>query len=157
MVFQLKELNERQRQINHKRHVAQGALDPSAPPSRFPPKVLLISKYERRTDRRTFAERKNLFEKDGKPEEQKELVKPKGKVRADWLKNKDVMEKAQHDDDEEGEQERNDHEQEGNLPPTKMSNIEEEQDEEQENHVEELTETTSGQDGVEVDEGESLW
>ena len=50
--MQLRELNERQRQINQKKYVAQG-LEADAN-QRYPPKVQIISKHERRTDRRTF-------------------------------------------------------------------------------------------------------
>ncbi|XP_055331180.1 troponin T, skeletal muscle-like [Paramacrobiotus metropolitanus] len=87
--YDLKELNERQRQISHKKHLAQG-LDPEAASSRYPPKVQLASKYERRVDRRTFEERKNLFEQNGVDDKPKELVKPLAKKREDWIKPKET-------------------------------------------------------------------
>lgn len=71
----MKELNERQRQTNQKKYLAQG-MDVEQN-TRHPPKVQIISKYERRTDRRTFSDRKVLYD-GAKGEEQKELNKPKG-------------------------------------------------------------------------------
>ncbi|XP_055332366.1 troponin T, skeletal muscle-like isoform X2 [Paramacrobiotus metropolitanus] len=89
--YDLKELNERQRQINQKKYAAQG-LDVEQN-TRHPPKVQIISKYERRTDRRTFGDRKGLFDgsqiKDDKPE----LNKPKGVRRDNWIKAKETEEK----------------------------------------------------------------
>lgn len=91
--MQLKELNERQRQINHKKHVAQG-LDSEVANTRYPPKVQLISKYERRTDRRTFTERKTLFEQDKKIEEPKERVEVAAKTRDSWIKAPKMTERC---------------------------------------------------------------
>ncbi|OQV19281.1 putative Troponin T [Hypsibius exemplaris] len=86
--YDLKELNERQRQINRQKYIAQG-VDPEAN-ARYPPKVQIISKYERRTDRRTFGDRKVLFD-GSKVEEQKEILKPKGVLRDEkaWIKKKE--------------------------------------------------------------------
>ncbi|GAU88375.1 hypothetical protein RvY_01084 [Ramazzottius varieornatus] len=160
--YDLKELNERQRQINNKKHVASGAADPNAAASRYPPKVVLISKYERRTDRRTFGERKSLFEKDGKVEEQKELIKPKAiKAKADWVKNKDDVKKVRHDDDEETEKdpEGRDHDEVENVRPRKMSNAKEQEELPQKNQIEQETDETAADEPAAAaeEEGESLW
>jgi troponin T len=59
--YDLKELNERQRQINRNRALKKG-LDPESLTGRFPPKLQVASKYERRIDRRTFGDKKGLFD-----------------------------------------------------------------------------------------------
>jgi len=59
--YDLKELNERQRQINRNKAQKKG-LDPDAVNSRFPPKVAVFSKYDRQIDRRSFHERKALYD-----------------------------------------------------------------------------------------------
>jgi len=60
--YDLKELNERQRQIARNRALKKG-LDPNeAASSRHPPKVPTINKYDRQTDRRTFREKRQLYE-----------------------------------------------------------------------------------------------
>lgn len=59
--YDLKELNERQRQINRNRALKKG-LDPEALSGRYPPKLQVASKYERRIDRRTYGDKKNLFD-----------------------------------------------------------------------------------------------
>ncbi|GAU90051.1 hypothetical protein RvY_02526-1 [Ramazzottius varieornatus] len=84
--YDIKELNERQRQSNRQKYVAQGL--EAEQNTRYPPKVQIISKYERRTDRRTFGDRKGLFDGD-KKEEQKELIKPKAVRRQEWIKKKE--------------------------------------------------------------------
>jgi len=62
--YDLKELNERQRQIARNKALKKG-LDPNeAVSSRHPPKVPVISKYDRQIDRRTFRERKQLYDVD---------------------------------------------------------------------------------------------
>ncbi|OQV23772.1 putative NADH dehydrogenase [ubiquinone] 1 alpha subcomplex subunit 8 [Hypsibius exemplaris] len=104
--YDLKELNERQRQMNVKKHVAQG-LDAGAANSPYPPKVQLISKYERRTDRRTFQERKAIFEVETKRLEDlaAELQKPAAKTREAWVKPKKSAgdEDGEEDNEENGE------------------------------------------------------
>lgn len=59
--YDLKELKERQRQQNKQKAIKLG-LDPEALTGKHPPKVRLASKFERQVDRRTFGEKKHLFE-----------------------------------------------------------------------------------------------
>jgi len=60
--YDLKELNERQRQIARNKALKKG-LDPNEVVStRYPPKVSIASKYDRQTDRRSFKERQKLYE-----------------------------------------------------------------------------------------------
>jgi troponin T, fast skeletal muscle len=106
--------------MNVKKHVAQG-LDADAANSRYPPKVQLISKYERRTDRRTFGERKAIFEMEKKRLEELELVKPAAKKREGWVKGKKP---AGDDGEENGDEEINGQENE-------ESNQDENQEEEE--------------------------
>ncbi|OQR77996.1 troponin T-like [Tropilaelaps mercedesae] len=58
--YDLKELAERQRQINRNKALKKG-LDPEALSGKYPPKIQVASKYERRTDRRTYSDKKELF------------------------------------------------------------------------------------------------
>merc|ERR1712012_560052 len=50
--YDLKELKERQRQQNKQKAIKLG-LDPEALTGKYPPKIRMYSKYERRTDTRT--------------------------------------------------------------------------------------------------------
>ncbi|KAI1297185.1 Troponin T [Halotydeus destructor] len=59
--YDLKELNERQRQINRNKALKKG-LDPEAFTGKYPPKINTASKYERRVDRRTYVDKKGLFQ-----------------------------------------------------------------------------------------------
>lgn len=59
--YDLKELSERQRQINRNKAMKKG-LDPDALLGRHPPKISVASKYERRVDRRTYGDKKGLFD-----------------------------------------------------------------------------------------------
>jgi troponin T len=60
--YDLKELNERQRQISRNKALQKG-LDPNeVTSSRHPPKVSVVNKYDRQTDRRSFKERRKLYE-----------------------------------------------------------------------------------------------
>jgi len=58
--YDLKELGERQRQINRNRALKKG-LDPEALTGKYPPKLQVASKYERRIDRRSYGDKKELF------------------------------------------------------------------------------------------------
>lgn len=73
--YDLKELNERQRQINRNRALKKG-LDPESLTGKYPPKLQVASKYERRIDRRTYGDKKNLF--DGGWESQVLTAQEKG-------------------------------------------------------------------------------
>ena len=57
----MKELGERQKMINRNKALKRG-LDPEAFTGKYPPKINTSSKYERRVDRRTFGDKKVLFE-----------------------------------------------------------------------------------------------
>lgn len=59
--YDLKEMNERQRLINRNKALRKG-LDPDAESSRFPPKIPVASKFERQVDRRSYGDRRDLFE-----------------------------------------------------------------------------------------------
>merc|ERR1719398_203285 len=59
--YDLKELRERQRQQNKQKAMKKG-LDPEALTGKYPPKIRMYSKYERRTDTRTYEDRKKLYE-----------------------------------------------------------------------------------------------
>lgn len=70
--YHLKELMERQKQINKNKALKMG-LDIEDLSSNVPPKVRLASKYERKVDRRSFREKTSLF--DGGYIDQLEKVK----------------------------------------------------------------------------------
>merc|ERR1711988_2047612 len=55
--YDLKELKERQRQQNKQKAIKLG-LDPEALTGKYPPKIRMYSKYERRTDTRTYDDRR---------------------------------------------------------------------------------------------------
>merc|ERR1711973_698140 len=61
--YDLKELKERQRQQNKQKAIKLG-LDPEALTGKYPPKIRMYSKYERRTDTRTYDDRRKLYEGD---------------------------------------------------------------------------------------------
>lgn len=59
--LQLKELKERQKQqLRHK--ALKKGLDPEALTGKYPPKIQVASKYERRVDTRSYGDKKKLFE-----------------------------------------------------------------------------------------------
>lgn len=65
--YDLKELNERQRQISRNKALKKG-LDPEeVSNSPHPPKVAVASKYDRQIDRRSYHDRYALFENPPKP------------------------------------------------------------------------------------------
>merc|ERR1712137_515737 len=59
--YDLKEQKERQRQQNKQKAIKLG-LDPEALTGKSPPKIRMYSKYERRTDTRTYDDRRKLYE-----------------------------------------------------------------------------------------------
>lgn len=60
-LIQLKELKERQKQqLRHK--ALKKGLDPEALTGKYPPKIQVASKYERRVDTRSYGDKKKLFE-----------------------------------------------------------------------------------------------
>merc|ERR1719474_110781 len=59
--YDLKELKERQRQQNKQKAIKLG-LDPEALTGKYPLKIRMYSKYERRTDTRTYDDRRKLYE-----------------------------------------------------------------------------------------------
>merc|ERR1719376_1132059 len=59
--YELKELNERQK-IQLRNKAIKKGLDPEAFTGKHPPKIRMFSKYERRTDTRTYGDRKKLYE-----------------------------------------------------------------------------------------------
>merc|ERR1711978_70214 len=59
--YDLKELKERQRQQNKQKAIKLG-LDPEALTGKYPPKIRMYSKYERRTDTRIYEDRRKLYE-----------------------------------------------------------------------------------------------
>ncbi|GIY49596.1 troponin T, skeletal muscle [Caerostris extrusa] len=66
--YDLRELTERQKQINRQKALKKG-IDPAEAEGKYPPKISVASKYERRLDRRSFSHKKSWFEEvslDGK-------------------------------------------------------------------------------------------
>merc|ERR1711951_160198 len=61
--YELKELKERQK-VQLRQKALKKGLDPEALIGKHPPKIRMYSKYERRTDTRTYEDRKTLYEGD---------------------------------------------------------------------------------------------
>jgi len=59
--YELKELKERQK-VQLRQKAMKKGLDPEAFTGKHPPKIRMYSKYERRTDTRTYEDRKTLYE-----------------------------------------------------------------------------------------------
>merc|ERR1719373_1375161 len=59
--YDLKELKERQKAQLRQKALKKG-LDPEALVGKYPPMIRMYSKYERRTDTRTYEDRKKLYE-----------------------------------------------------------------------------------------------
>ena len=59
--YEFKELNERQK-IQLRNKAIKKGLDPESYTGAHPPKIRMFSKYERRTDTRTYGDRKKLYE-----------------------------------------------------------------------------------------------
>uniref|UniRef100_A0A1I7XL22 Troponin T n=1 Tax=Heterorhabditis bacteriophora TaxID=37862 RepID=A0A1I7XL22_HETBA len=60
--YDLKELNERSRQVARNAALKKGIDPTDAGDSRHPPKVQVFSKYDRQIDRRNFGERRAVYE-----------------------------------------------------------------------------------------------
>merc|ERR1712219_19736 len=72
--YEMKELKERQKLQMRNKAIKKG-LDPEAFCGAHPPRIHMFSKYERRTDTRTYGERKKLYEGGAEI------------VRAEWLES----------------------------------------------------------------------
>ena len=72
--YEFKELNERQK-IQLRNKAIKKGLDPESYTGAHPPKIRMFSKYERRTDTRTYGDRKKLYEGGAEI------------VRAEWLES----------------------------------------------------------------------
>jgi len=59
--YEMKELKERQK-VQLRQKAAKKGLDPEAFCGKHPPTIRMFSKYERRTDTRTYSDRKGLYE-----------------------------------------------------------------------------------------------
>merc|ERR1711963_949301 len=59
--YELKELKERQK-VQLRQKALKKGLDPEALTGKHPPKIRMYSKYERRTDTRSYEDRKKLYE-----------------------------------------------------------------------------------------------
>merc|ERR1712241_450891 len=134
--YDLKELKERQRQQNKQKAIKLG-LDPEALTGKYPPKIRMYSKYERRTDTRTYDDRRKLYE-GGWDVLYAELLEKSWKEKMDewtgrakaklpkWFgerPGKKAGEPESPDDDDEGQ---------GDAPPGAADEEEEEEEEEEE-------------------------
>merc|ERR1712109_422347 len=134
--YDLKELKERQRQQNKQKAIKLG-LDPEALTGKYPPKIRMYSKYERRTDTRTYDDRRKLYE-GGWDVLYTELLEKSWKEKMDewtgrakaklpkWFgerPGKKAGEPDSPDDDDEGQ---------GDAPPGAADEEEEEEEEEEE-------------------------
>merc|ERR1719216_114448 len=132
--YDLKELKERQRQQNKQKAIKLG-LDPEALTGKYPPKIRMYSKYERRTDTRTYEDRRKLYqggrevlyseslEKSWKEKMEDWKARPKSKL-PKWFgerPGKKPGEPESPEDDEEG----------GEAAPAEVEEEEEEEEEEE--------------------------
>ena len=72
--YELKELAERQKLQQRNKAIKKG-LDPESFTQKHPPTIRMFSKYERRTDTRTYGDRKKLYEGGAEV------------IRAEWLES----------------------------------------------------------------------
>merc|ERR1719154_528905 len=88
--YDLKELKERQKmQLRHK--TTKRGLEPEALTGKHPPKIQTASKFERRTDRRTYDDKKKLFEGGLNVAEKDEMEKKNGPITYHSLKPAPVL------------------------------------------------------------------
>lgn len=79
----MKELQERQRQRARQRALEKGMDPEEAADSLLPPKVTIASKFDREVDRRSYTDRRLIYEKP--PEEKKKkLVRGTGRPPPEW-------------------------------------------------------------------------
>lgn len=106
-------MSERQRQMQKQRW-AKAGIDPAddAKLAKFPPKVQTASKYERQIDRRTWGDKREIYEIGWNKTEEKErhnLENIKLKDDAQWIKPKEAYNEkryaAGYGDDEGAEEE----------------------------------------------------
>merc|ERR1712242_66438 len=81
----LKELKERQKAQLRAKALKKG-LDPEALTGKYPPKIRMYSKYERRTDTRTYEDRRKLYEGGWEVLYSEHLEKTWKEKMEDWLK-----------------------------------------------------------------------
>lgn len=98
--YDLKEMAERQRQMQKQRWVKAG-MDPAedAKLVKFPPKVQTASKYERQIDRRSWGDKREIYEKGFNNVEEKERITLgdiKLKDESSWIKPKEAYGERRH-------------------------------------------------------------
>merc|ERR1719494_1806395 len=84
--YDVKELKERQKQQLRQKAMKKG-LDPEALTGKYPPKIRMYSKYERRTDTRTYEDRRKLYEGGWEIMHCEELEKEWKEKLAEWDKH----------------------------------------------------------------------
>merc|ERR1719239_710350 len=123
--YELKELKERQK-IQLRNKAIKKGLDPEAFTGKHPPKIRMFAKYERRTDTRTYGDRKKLYE-GGWEVVRAEMLEAMWKDKYDdWTKRPKARlpkwfgerpgKKAGDPETPEGEEEEEEEEQEGRRP-----------------------------------------
>merc|ERR1712098_64898 len=83
--YEMKELKERQKLQMRNKAVKKG-LDPEAFTGAHPPRIHMFSKYERRTDTRTYVERKKLYEGGAEVLRAEMLEQMRKDKNTDWTK-----------------------------------------------------------------------
>merc|ERR1719382_2160040 len=145
--YDLKELKERQRQQNKQKAIKLG-LDPEALTGKYPPKIRMYSKYERRTDTRTYEDRKKLYEGGWEilycevlEKDWKEKIEEFGKhARAKlpkWFGERPGKKSGEPDSPEEDEDAANEAAAEEDVPDEEFDEEEVEEEEEEEEYEEE--------------------
>merc|ERR1719495_3129807 len=140
--YDLKELKERQKQQLRQKALKRG-LEAEALTGKHPPKIQTASKFERRTDRRTYDDKKKLFEggldeataeeKERKWNELKSHFEGRAKARLPkWFGERPGKKSGDVDDDEDEEVIDEDE-----LPPEPEYQEEEEEEEEEEEVIDE--------------------
>merc|ERR1712241_945339 len=147
--YDLKELKERQKQQLRQKAMKKG-LDPEALTGKYPPKIRMYSKYERRTDTRTYEDRRKLYEggwevvycevleKDWK-EKLEEFGKHARAKLPKWFGERPGKKSGEPDSPEEDEDAANEAAAEEDVPDEEFEEeeVEEEEEEEEEEEYEE--------------------